>query len=106
MPVHYRRQIGEPAGQPDIRYIRAPDLVGPNNLELLEQVRVYPVRRIRPGQVPRREQRHYPHLAQQRADMVPADGTPALSPDFRLSVFDFSNVSSLSFGSYYRIAII
>ncbi len=45
-PVHDGHQITEPASQLDIRDVSCPNLIGPDNLDASEQIRVNPMLRV------------------------------------------------------------
>lgn len=84
-PVQHRDQIQEPAPPWHLRDVRAPHLVGPDHRELVQQIRVRPMRRLRPARVRARQHRlqaHDPYQARHPlvVDRVPQGPQPVGHP--------------------------
>src|SRR5580765_866898 len=75
-PVDDRAQIDPAAGHRDVRDIGGPDLVGPVDLELAQQVRIDLVGRVLLARVGLAVQRLDSHALHQRANMAAPDVEP------------------------------
>ena len=71
MPVHHRAQVGVAPGHGHVRDVRAPDLVGPLNVELPQQVGILAVGAVRGARPRPAPDRLVAHLTPQAAQALP-----------------------------------